>query len=201
VSELQRRAVAAALGGLLLGAAVAGAAPAPAKPAQTDGSAEAGKPLDVWDKFGVVEFTDGQRAPDFALKTLDGRTVTLADFHGKAVAINFWATWCGPCEWEMPSMEKLHRKYQGRPFALLAVSVDTGAADVFVRPYAKGMGLTLPVILDSTLQTSRSYRVRGLPTTFFVSHDGALLGQIHGPRDWTTPEALAFIDYLIGRIR
>ena len=158
-------------------------------------------PPDVWEKFGVVEFTEGQAAPAFALPMLDGRTVTLEALRGKVVAVNFWATWCGPCEWEMPSMETLHRRYRGKPFLLLGVSVDTGAADIFVRPYVTGKGITFPILLDSTLKTSRAYRVRGLPTTFFVGPDGQLLGQAQGPRDWTTPEATAFIDHLLARAR
>lgn len=178
----------AALGmcGLLLAASWAGAAE---------------RPPDVFEKFGVVEFTEGQRAPAFALKDLTGRTVTLEDFKGKVVAVNFWATWCAPCEWEMPSMETLHRRYGGKPFVLLGISVDTGPPDVFVRPYVKGKDLTFPIILDSTMQTARAYRVRGLPTTFFVSPDGQLLGQAHGPRDWTTGEAIAFIEHLLARAR
>ncbi len=98
-------------------------------------------------------------------------------------------------------MEALHRRYRGKPFVLLGVSVDTGAADVFVRPFVQGKGLTFPILLDNTLQTSRAYRVRGLPTTFFVSPDGQFLGQAHGPRDWTTGEATAFIDHLLARAR
>jgi len=156
---------------------------------------------DLWEKFGVVEFADGQPAPAFALQDLDGRTHALADFKGQVVAVNFWATWCTPCEWEMPSMEVLHRRYRGKPFVLLGVSVDTGAADIFVRPYVKGKTITFQILLDPTLKTSRAYRVRGLPTTFFVGPDGQLLGQVHGPRDWTTPEAFAFIDHLLARGR
>ena len=159
------------------------------------------RPPDVWEKFGVVEFTEGQPAPAFALLSLDGRTVTLEELKGKVVALNFWATWCAPCEWEMPSMETLHRRYQGKPFVLLGVSVDTGPADIFVRPYVTGKALTFPILLDNTLKTSRAYRVRGLPTTFFVGPDGQLRGQAHGPRDWTTPEAYAFVDHLLARAR
>lgn len=156
---------------------------------------------DEWEKFGVVEFADGQQAPPFALKDMAGRTVTLADLKGKVVAVNFWATWCGPCEWEMPSMEALHRKYRGKPFLLVGVSVDTGAADIFVRPYVEGKRITFLILLDPTLKTSRAYKVRGVPTTFFLGPGGELLGQAHGPRDWTTPQAFAFIDSLLARVR
>jgi len=70
-----------------------------------------------------------------------------------------------------------------------------------VRPYVEGKGLTFLILLDSTMRTSRAYKVRGLPTTFFVGPGGELLGQAHGPRDWTTPEAFAFIDHLLVRAR
>ena len=101
----------------------------------------------------------------------------------------------------MPSMEALHRRYRGKPLALLGVSVDTGAADIFVQPFVQGKGLTFLILLDPTLQTSRAYRVRGLPTTYFVGPDGQLIGQAHGPRDWTTGEAIALIDHLLPRAR
>ncbi len=98
-------------------------------------------------------------------------------------------------------METFYRRTRGKPVVLLAVSVDTGAADIFVRPYVQGKGLTFQILLDPTLQTSRAYRVRGLPTTFFVGPDGQLIGQAHGPRDWTTGEATALIDHLLARPR
>jgi thiol-disulfide isomerase/thioredoxin len=159
------------------------------------------RPPDVFERFGVAEFAEGQRAPAFALKDLAGRTVTLEQFQGKLVLMNFWATWCEPCEWEMPSMEAFARRYRGKPVVLLAVSVDTGAADIIVRPYVQGKGFTFPVLLDSTLRTSRAYRVRGLPTTFFVGPDGQFIGQAHGPRDWTTSQATALVDHLLARGR
>ncbi len=164
-------------------------------------AAPAERPPDVFEKFGVVEFAEGQRAPAFALKDLAGRTVTLEQFQGKLVLVNFWATWCEPCEWEMPSMEAFARRYRDKPLVLLALSMDTGTADIIVRPYVQGKGLTFPVLLDSTLRTSRAYRVRGLPTTFFVGPEGQLIGQAHGPRDWTTAEATALIDHLLARVR
>jgi len=166
---------------------------APAWPAE--------RPPDIFERFGVAEFAEGQRAPAFALKDLAGRTVTLEQFQGKLVVMNFWATWCEPCEWEMPSMEAFARRYRGKPVVLLAVSVDTGAADIFVRPYVQGKGLTFPVLLDSTLRTSRAYRVRGLPTTFFVGPGGQFIGQAQGPRDWTTSQATALVDLLLARVR
>ncbi len=159
------------------------------------------RPPDVFERFGVAEFAEGQRAPTFALKDLAGRTVTLEQFQGKLVVMNFWATWCEPCEWEMPSMEAFARRYRGKPVVLLAVSVDTGASDIIVRPYVQGKGISFPVLLDSTLRTSRAYRVRGLPTTFFVGADGRFIGQAQGPRDWTTSQATALVDHLLARVR
>ena len=93
----------------------------------------------------------GSRAPDFALPTLDGGTVRLSDLRGKIVFVNFWATWCAPCKDEMPSMEKLYRRFQGREFAMLAVSIDEGGEDR-VRQFVAEIPHTYPVLLDVTGQ-------------------------------------------------
>ncbi len=151
---------------------------------------------DVFERFGVVELVEGQAAPDFALQDLDGRQVHLSDHRGKVVVINFWATWCTTCEWEMPAMQTFYDALRSRPFVLLAISIDR-AEPKYVRAYVEGKRLTFPVLLDPDSKVMHSYRARALPTTFFVNPRGELRGVIFGPRDWTAEEAKDVVRHLL----
>lgn len=151
------------------------------------GSAPAAEP-DVFERFGVVELKEGQAAPDFLLRDLTGREVRLADYRGKVVVINFWATWCKSCEWEMPAMQAIYDDLKSGPFVLLAISIDR-AEPKYVKAYVDGKSLTFPVLLDPNQEVMRRYGARSLPTTFFVNPRGELRGVMFGPRDWTVPEA------------
>lgn len=151
---------------------------------------------DVFERFGVVELAEGQAAPDFALRDLDGREVRLSEHRGKVVVINFWATWCTTCEWEMPVMQAFYDALRSEPFVLLAISIDR-AEPKYVRAYVEGKRLTFPVLLDPDSRVMRSYRARALPTTFFVNPRGELRGAIFGPRDWTVEEARAVVRHLM----
>ncbi len=116
----------------------------------------------------------GFLAPDFTLTTLDGETVSLADYRGQAVLLNYWATWCPPCKAEMPAMQRVYETYRARGFVVLAVNAtnqDTiGDVEAFVREY----GLTFPVLLDSEGRVGALYRINALPTSFFIRPDGII---------------------------
>ena len=130
----------------------------------------------------------GFPAPDFALQDLDGRTLQLADYRGKLVFLNVWATWCPPCREEMPSMESLHRRMQGTDFVMLAVSQDEDGSAV-VKPFVRQMGLTFPVLLDRQGVVSQRYGVTGYPETFIIDRDGRVIQHIIGPEDWDSEQA------------
>jgi peroxiredoxin len=138
-------------------------------------------------------------APDFTLLTLEGRPARLREFRGKLVLLNFWATWCAPCLHEMPSMERLYQTFKQTDFMLLAVSMDRQGEGV-ARPFVDNLKLTFPVLLDSTLEVSRQYSVRGLPTTYLIDPDGLLIGVVIGARDWHRTEAKALIAGLLRQI-
>lgn len=118
----------------------------------------------------------GQPAPDFTLRGPAGETVRLSDFAGNPLLINFWATWCPPCRFEMPLLEQTYRKLQGDGFVVLAVDVQEGPD--LVKPYITEMGLTFPVALDRAGAVATAYRVTGLPTTVFVDSNG-IVTDIH----------------------
>ena len=111
-------------------------------------------------------------APDFALKTLDGSQIRLGDLRGKTVLLNFWATWCPPCQAEMPDLNALHREYgEARNFTVLGIDDEEGQAEVAA--FAKQNGIAFPLALDSDgAVTSSRYSVRGLPTSLIIDRDG-----------------------------
>jgi peroxiredoxin len=129
----------------------------------------------------AVGVTVGALAPDLALQDLAGETVHLSDYRGQAVLINFWAVWCTYCRVELPEMQDVYDAYQERGFVILAVDVQDDAADV--QAYADELGLAFPVLLDPKAEITRSYRVRGLPTSYFVDQNGVIIGRQLGPID------------------
>ena len=135
---------------------------------------------------------EGQAAPDFTLKDLAGRDVNLKALQGKVVLVNFWATWCPPCRSEVPSMVKLNAAMAGKPFQMLAVSIDEGGKEA-VEDFFKRSGATLPVLLDTQQKISKIYGTTGVPETFVLDKHGIVLKKIVGAMDWNDPQV---IDYL-----
>jgi len=136
-------------------------------------------------------------APDFVLSDLGGKYHQLSALQGKVVVINFWATWCPPCLGELPSLQRLWKKYEQRNFLLLAVSVDDEPASLtrFVRRFRSP--LTFPVLSDTELQTARFWPLKGLPTSFVVDKEGKVAVIVHGARQWDSAETLRLIEYLM----
>lgn len=110
-------------------------------------------------------------APTFVLDDLDGNKVDLSAVIGssKVVVLNFWATWCGPCRIEMPTLEQIHQKYKERGVALLAI---TGESSDIVESFIREHGYTMPVLLDASDAVGKAYGVEALPTTFVIDSDG-----------------------------
>jgi peroxiredoxin len=138
----------------------------------------------------------GQMAADFVLPDLQGRAVRLSALRGKVVVVNVWTTWCPPCREEMPSMERLWQKLQGRDFQLLAVSQDEGGAPV-VEEFVRQAKISFPVLLDAEHQVGDRYGVWGYPETFVVDRAGRVAERVIGPRAWDAPEAVAQIERLL----
>jgi thiol-disulfide isomerase/thioredoxin len=140
-------------------------------------------PLDLSRRSGLGERgptpKEGAPAPDFALQGLDGHTYRLSELRGRAVLINFWATWCGPCRTEMPAIEEVSRRYGGNRLVVLAVNVEEDADRV--APFVQQLGLSFPILLDRDGAVSRRYRVTGLPTTYLIRPDGTIDGIRLGP--------------------
>ncbi len=153
--------------------------------------------LDLFERAGVIEFKEGQSGPAFRLKTLDGRSLALQDWAGKLVVLNFWATWCTPCEVEMPTLESLWQKLQGRGLVVVGINVDRGSPRALIEPYVRGKKLTFPILLDPGPATAQAWRVTGLPATFLVKPSGEVAGMVHGMREWDSKEMVALLETLL----
>jgi len=137
-------------------------------------------------------------APDFTFPDLNERYISLSDHKGKVVLVNIWATWCPPCVYEMPSMERLYKEFKGENFEILAVSIDTGGKDI-VAPFMKKYKLTFPALLDPKGTIKTLYAVTGVPESYIIDKQGIIIEKIIGGRDWTTPEIFRFFNSLIQR--
>ncbi|WP_423225610.1 TlpA disulfide reductase family protein [Candidatus Amarolinea aalborgensis] len=114
----------------------------------------------------------GFPAPDFSLSRLDGQSVRLADWHGQPVVLNFWATWCPPCRAEMPALQAAAQAYGDQGVRVLGVNQAEEANQV--AGFMQTLGLDFPVLLDRDAAVSQLYRVRSLPTTFFIDREGVI---------------------------
>jgi peroxiredoxin len=128
----------------------------------------------------------GAGAPPFTLPALEGGEVSLERLRGRVVLLNFWATWCKPCEDEMPAMQRLHRSLSGRPFELLAISVDAGRDEVAA--FRERLGLDFPILLDPRKRVADSYQSFRFPESWLVDAEGRLVERYVGPREWDAPE-------------
>src|SRR5579875_3828801 len=139
----------------------------------------------------------GKVAAPFALEDLNGRLVTLADLRGKAVFLNVWATYCGPCREEMPSIETLYDEFKNnKDFVILAVSQDTRGREA-VEPYVEQNGYHFEVLLDPENKVGEAYDVGGVPETFIIDRDGRIVAHHMGAFDWSSAEFRAALQNLL----
>jgi cytochrome c biogenesis protein CcmG/thiol:disulfide interchange protein DsbE len=121
----------------------------------------------------------GQPAPDFALAALDGKTLKLSDFRGKAVLLNFWATWCEPCKIEMPWFVELQKKYEGQGFTVLGVAMDDASSSE-IADFAKKMGVNYPIVIGKEAVGDQYGGIPYLPSTFYIDRDGKVVERVFG---------------------
>jgi cytochrome c biogenesis protein CcmG, thiol:disulfide interchange protein DsbE len=148
----------------------------------------------------------GGPAPHFEVVTLDGEPVTLQDFGDQVVLLNVWATWCAPCRYEMPSMQRLYEEFEGEDFEIVAVSVDgrqRGSAGPMGQPagnpraFADSLSLTFPILWDPDGRIMRTYRTTGIPESFLIGRDGLIYRKVAGATEWDRPEYVEFIRRLL----
>ncbi|ENQ3078173.1 redoxin domain-containing protein [Bacillus cereus] len=125
----------------------------------------------------------GKVAPDFELSKLDGTKIKLSDLKGKKVIVNFWATWCGPCQREMPDMQEFYNKYQ-KDVEILAVNYTASEGTdgkEKVRKFGEEKGVTFPILLDTDIKVTTTYKVITIPTSYFVDTNGVIQDKFIGP--------------------
>jgi cytochrome c biogenesis protein CcmG/thiol:disulfide interchange protein DsbE len=114
----------------------------------------------------------GKPAPDFELSSLDGQVVSLSDFRGKPVFLNFWATWCGPCRFEMPLIQEMYEGLSSEGLVVLAVNLREDPAKV--REFMATFGFTFPVLMATSHEVPLAYNIRGIPATFLIDENGII---------------------------
>lgn len=121
----------------------------------------------------------GKSAPDFELKSLEGKTVKLSDFHGKAVLLNFWATYCGPCKVEMPWLVELQKEYGPEGLQIIGVAMDDASQEDIAK-FAKDMGVNYPILVGKESVGDSYGGIQFLPATFYISRDGKFIDRVFG---------------------
>ena len=125
----------------------------------------------------------GGATPPLALQDIDGKPHRLQDYRGKVVLINFWATWCGPCREEMPSLNRLRASLAGRPFVVLAVNL--AESEARIRRFTQEVPLDFLILLDRDTAVAKAWKARILPASFLVGPDGRIRYSVLGEIDWT----------------
>ncbi len=176
----------------------AGGTSEPASESETTGTDEdelRARRQELLSSIGIRVFDDRLDAVDFDLESLAEESLSLGDFRGDFVFLNFWATWCPPCREEMPAMEVMQEELADLPFTILAVSVqeDRGTVERFIQEF----GFTFPILLDPAGRVTSRYGVRGLPTTFIIDPDGTVLGMLIGILDWKDESVLSVFRRMI----
>lgn len=156
--------------------------------------------------FGSVQLKDelvgvdvGSKAPMFSGATMTGSipSKSLADYKGKVVLLNVWATWCGPCRTEMPSIEALHKALGPKGLHVVAVSIDDPGKADDIRKFLRDFGLTFEVLHDSTQAIQAAYQTTGVPETFIIAADGTIRKKVISAADWNSEPNRALITQLL----
>ena len=156
---------------------------------QADDGAE--RPLGGVENFAAR--ADGAAAPAISFQDGERRHLTLADFHGQTVLVNFWATWCTPCIRELPSLDRLQEKLKPSGVKIVALSIDRGGVDAVKEFFAENGIRHLGIYVDPTMAAQAAFDIPGLPTSVLIDRNGHDRGRLIGPADWDTAKAADLI--------
>ena len=145
---------------------------------------------------GVSQVIENKLAPQITVNSLTNVPLNLSDLKGKVVLLNFWATWCPPCREEIPSMMKLNSAMTGKPFQMVAVSIDEGGVPD-IESFFKNSGYSLPAYTDPGGGAAKTYGITGVPESYLIDKNGILIKKVIGPFPWDSPETISFIEGLM----
>ncbi|HXG77986.1 MAG TPA: TlpA disulfide reductase family protein [Methyloceanibacter sp.] len=173
---------------------------APSDNASDSITVDGSSPLDGLNKGAMAALVIKPRPvelPDFSFAGAGGSPKSLADFKGKVVLLNIWATWCLPCREEMPALDRLQTKLGGKDFEVVAINIDKGGAEK-AETFLKETGVTrLALYTDPSGKLFATLKAVGMPTTLVVDREGREIARLAGPADWASPEAVAVIEAAI----
>ena len=152
--------------------------------------------VQVKENFDQRKSAVGYLAPDFSLRNLKGNYESLDSFRGQVVVLNFWATWCAPCRVEMPSFEKLYRRYRSEGVAVLAVTLDKNAGPK-IKSFVDEYELSFPILLDEKGEVERLYPSMTIPFTYVIDREGRVVARVDGAKNWESNETFEAIEYLL----
>ncbi|MDH7499832.1 MAG: TlpA disulfide reductase family protein [candidate division NC10 bacterium] len=135
-------------------------------------------------------------APDFTLSTLQGQTMSLSSLKGRVVLVAFWSIYCHVCQQELPKLESLYKKYQGREVEVIGVNIDREPPGT-IQGSAKERGLSFPTLLDGEKKAMKTYQARSLPTVFILDRNGIIVEKKVGIYEWSSPESEQLIENLL----
>lgn len=142
---------------------------------------------------GFAFAAEPAKAPTVKFKSASGKRLSLSDFHGQVVLLNIWATWCGPCREEMPSLDRLQALHRDDGLTVLAVSVDDEGSTP-VRRFFQTSGIhNLPLYVDSESSTQSAFDAHAIPLTVLIDRNGMVVGSMIGATQWDSPDALALV--------
>ena len=147
-------------------------------------------------KFNEKRSSVGYIAPDFKLRNLNGNYESLSNYRGEVVVLNFWATWCVPCRVEMPSFEKLYRRYRSEGVTVLAITLDKNSEER-IQTFVDEYGLSFPILLDDKSEVERLYPSMTIPFTYVIDREGRVVARVDGAKNWESNETFKAIDYLL----
>ncbi len=149
------------------------------------------------DRAGLQPLQHGTKIVNFALNDLSGHSVRLSSFAGKVVVLNFWATWCGPCRSEMPSLETLYNKYKAQGLVVVGVNLEESSGAV--RQFVKHDGITFPILLDSSGRVALAYGARSIPVTYVIDRAGDVTSGGIGAHNWLSPATETLLKALLSQ--
>ena len=146
--------------------------------------------------FNEKKSSVGYFAPSFKLRNIKGNYESLDSYRGEVVVLNFWATWCAPCRIEMPSFEKLYRRYRSEGVTVLAITLDKNSENK-IKSFVDEYGLSFPILLDEKGEVERLYPSMTIPFTYIIDRQGRIVARVDGAKNWESSETFEAIEYLL----